>query len=63
MNRILLTNGMRKYLLMAALMLAGTMTAGAQTQYVFMRNNNSTTYYYANGGTWSNANTFSPDYI
>ncbi len=34
MNRILLTNGIRKYLLMAALMLGGTLTAGAQN-YVF----------------------------
>ena len=29
------TNGIRKYLLMAALMLAGTLTAGAQRNYVF----------------------------
>ena len=35
MNRLMSTNGIRKYLLMAALMLAGTLTAGAQRNYVF----------------------------
>ncbi len=35
MNRILLTNGMRKYLLMAALMLAGVITAQGQAVIVY----------------------------
>ena len=50
MNRILLTNGMRKYLLMAALMLAGTLTANA-ADYVLAYVNGNTTYYLARNGT------------
>ena len=59
MNRILLTNGMRKYLLMAAMLLAGTLTAGAQTKYVFMYDN----HFLANNpsGTISNASSFDPN--
>ncbi len=49
MNRLLLTNGMRKYLLMAALLLAGTLTAGAQTNYVFY--NATYGYLYNDNGT------------
>ena len=66
MNRILLTNGMRKYLLMAALMLAGTLTAGAQNYvfynatYGYIINNNgnpgvSTTF--TNAAVWVAGNT------
>ena len=43
MNRILLTNGMRKYLLMAALMLAAVLPAQA-TDYVITYTTGNTTY-------------------
>lgn len=49
--------------IMLWVLLGSIIPAMAQKQYVFMRNNNSTTYYYANGGTWSNTNSFSPSYI
>ncbi len=50
MNRTLLTNGMRKYLLMAAMLLAGTLTAKA-ADYVLAYVNGNTTYYLARNGT------------
>lgn len=53
----------KRGLLLLGLMLAAVLPAKAQTQYVFMRNNGSNTFYYANGATWSSANSFSPDYI
>ena len=58
MNRILLTNGMRKYLLMAALMLAGTLTAGAQN-YVFY--NATYGYLYNDNGTLKSSATLQYD--
>ena len=60
MNRILLTNGMRKYLLMAALMLAGTLTAGAQN-YVFYNAN--VGYITNNNGTLIASTTFTPNSV
>ena len=45
-----------------AVMLIATVTATAQTQFVFMRNNGNA-YYYANNNTWSNSTTFNPSYI
>ena len=50
MNRLMSTNGIRKYLLMAALMLAGTLTANA-ADYVLAYVNGNTTYYLARNGT------------
>lgn len=60
MNRILLTNGMRKYLLMAALMLAGTLTAGAQN-YVFY--NASVGYLNNNNNALGVKNSFDPSCV
>ncbi|MBR4176353.1 MAG: chitobiase/beta-hexosaminidase C-terminal domain-containing protein, partial [Bacteroidales bacterium] len=58
MNRILLTNGMRKYLLMAALMLAAVLPAQA-TDYVITYTTGNTTYYLGmNGNTLQAKTTF-----
>ena len=51
-----------RQLAVLAVMLAAAITATAQTQYVFMRNNGNA-YYYANNNTWSNSTTFNPSYI
>ena len=61
MNRLMSSNGIRKYLLMAALMLAGTLTAKAQTYYVFY--NATYGYVYNNNGNLAVSNTFSPSAV
>lgn len=53
-------NGMKRILLLVGLAVAAVLHAEAQTQYVFMNGNR---YYYANGNTWSNTTTFSPNVI
>ncbi len=58
-------NGLRGLILRGVALLAmllGGMTAMAQTQYVFMRNNGSNIYY-ANNATWSNNTTFNKSYV
>lgn len=51
-----------RQLAVLAMMLIAAVTATAQTQYVFMRNNGNA-YYYANNNTWSSNTTFNPSYI
>ncbi len=58
MNRTLLTNGMRKYMLLAAMLLAGVMTAGAQDFYVIKAGDNFLSHNAALNGGLANATTF-----